>query len=435
MSRKPFALLLTAALLMAVVPLTHAQNNVRPRQDIPIQLVPDRAPFGAVDGWTFDTPAATGLLTCGSVPELFYAPAGVVDQNDNFTFIFNQNNVFDFVTAPAICSVIEVPDNVTTATAPDGTLYTPVHTDTQYLTAGVVDAVQLPIEAYSLPGNWTLAIEDAETTAITIIVPELTTPGILYGDGAILLTGFAANEPMVGLFYAATADGGHELVGDMTFTVQQDGIALLVEPEIDQTNGLPVYIFANANGDVVTVNFPVANVAGLNGETVTLDDFATEIAAGYFGPGGAPDPVVSGDDDDTDTADEPDDADTSTVTIRDGESCEHTVAVGQTLLDIARRYGVTVQQIADVNEDITNVNLIYPGSTLTIPDCLPEPLPPTVDTCDYTIAYGETLFRIAVNNRVTVSDMVRANPQITNTSLIFAGTVIQVPGCGDGLDE
>ncbi|EHQ90918.1 LysM peptidoglycan-binding domain-containing protein [Desulfosporosinus youngiae] len=45
----------------------------------------------------------------------------------------------------------------------------------------------------------------------------------------------------------------------------------------------------------------------------------------------------------------------------------YTVQAWDTLFLIARRFGVTVQQIRDVNPQIINPNLIYIGQVICIP--------------------------------------------------------------------
>ncbi|MCL6594180.1 MAG: LysM peptidoglycan-binding domain-containing C40 family peptidase, partial [Alicyclobacillus sp.] len=45
----------------------------------------------------------------------------------------------------------------------------------------------------------------------------------------------------------------------------------------------------------------------------------------------------------------------------------YTVQAGDTLYTIAQRYGLTVQALAAANPQIQNIDLIYPGETLTLP--------------------------------------------------------------------
>jgi len=58
------------------------------------------------------------------------------------------------------------------------------------------------------------------------------------------------------------------------------------------------------------------------------------------------------------------------------ESCEgqlYTVRAGDTLFLIARRFGVTLQQIRAANPQIVNPNIIFIGQVICIPTVTPEP--------------------------------------------------------------
>jgi LysM repeat protein len=49
--------------------------------------------------------------------------------------------------------------------------------------------------------------------------------------------------------------------------------------------------------------------------------------------------------------------------------------------------------------------------------------------CTHTIQPGETLFRIAVKNNLTVAQLLNANPQVGNGNLIHPGDVLTIPNC------
>ncbi len=49
--------------------------------------------------------------------------------------------------------------------------------------------------------------------------------------------------------------------------------------------------------------------------------------------------------------------------------------------------------------------------------------------CTHTIQPGETLFRIAVKNNLTVAQLLEANPQVGNGNLIHPGDVLNIPDC------
>lgn len=98
----------------------------------------------------------------------------------------------------------------------------------------------------------------------------------------------------------------------------------------------------------------------------------------------------------------------------------YTVKRGDTLSQIARSYGVTVNEIASQN-GIQNPNLIYVGQTLTIPTQISN------STIIYIVKRGDTLSEIARNYGVTVNEIVSQN-KIQNPNLIFPGQklIIQI---------
>lgn len=109
---------------------------------------------------------------------------------------------------------------------------------------------------------------------------------------------------------------------------------------------------------------------------------------------------------------------------------------GDTLWDLSRRYGTTVNTIVQANPKITNPNLIFAGDTIEIPvgpTATPGPttVPPTVTVppgvITYVVQRGDTLSRIAIRFNTTVAAIMQLNPQITNPNLIFAGQVLLIP--------
>lgn len=110
-----------------------------------------------------------------------------------------------------------------------------------------------------------------------------------------------------------------------------------------------------------------------------------------------------------------------------GTGTTYTVQRGDTLSVIARRYGITVNQLAQAN-NISNVNLIRVGQVLRIPGrTTPTPPPaPVPSTTNYTVKRGDTLYSIATRYRTTVAQLVSLN-NLSNASLIRVGQVIKVP--------
>jgi LysM repeat protein len=103
----------------------------------------------------------------------------------------------------------------------------------------------------------------------------------------------------------------------------------------------------------------------------------------------------------------------------------YVVARGDTLKSIAARYGTTLVALANLN-NIYNYNLIYVGQRLSVP--AGSQIPPVQTGSSYVIQYGDTLRKLATRWGVTVYDILAANPQIGNASLIYVGQVIHIPG-------
>ena len=108
------------------------------------------------------------------------------------------------------------------------------------------------------------------------------------------------------------------------------------------------------------------------------------------------------------------------------ETITYTVQRGDTLWAIARRYGTTSGEIAEIN-NISNPNLIYPGQELRIPTNSTTEGEETRGTGDiiYTVQRGDTLSKIAREYNVTVAHIVELN-DITNPNLIYPGEKLRI---------
>ena len=105
-------------------------------------------------------------------------------------------------------------------------------------------------------------------------------------------------------------------------------------------------------------------------------------------------------------------------------SITYTVKRGNTLSQIAKAYGVTVSHIVELN-DIQNPNLIFPGQKLRITESTNETLNPVLQNNYYTVKKGDTLSAIARKYGVTVNYLVNLNG-ISNPNLIYVGQIIRV---------
>ncbi|QUW04435.1 LysM peptidoglycan-binding domain-containing protein [Chloracidobacterium validum] len=107
---------------------------------------------------------------------------------------------------------------------------------------------------------------------------------------------------------------------------------------------------------------------------------------------------------------------------------QHLIRRGETLSGIAQRYGTTVDALMRANRQIRNPNLIYAGQTLTIPSTRSTTAPPQTNTGQYVVRAGDTLSDIAARNGIDLSQLVKANLQIRNPNLIYPGQVVNLPG-------
>lgn len=88
----------------------------------------------------------------------------------------------------------------------------------------------------------------------------------------------------------------------------------------------------------------------------------------------------------------------------------YSVRSGDTMTNIAKLYGVTLQALIDANPQIKNPNLIYTGQTLIIPGA----------EVAYTVKSGDTLNAIAARFHTTANKLAAKNG-IKNPNLIYVG--------------
>ena len=93
------------------------------------------------------------------------------------------------------------------------------------------------------------------------------------------------------------------------------------------------------------------------------------------------------------------------------------VVRGDTMMKIARRFGVSYSSLLAANPQIWNPSLIYAGQVVYLPAAAPT---------YYTVCRGDTLRKIAARYGTSVASLLALNPRIWNANLIYAGQVIRV---------
>lgn len=125
---------------------------------------------------------------------------------------------------------------------------------------------------------------------------------------------------------------------------------------------------------------------------------------------------------------------TASTTVSTISSNTYTVKSGDTLSKIATSYGMSVSQIATLNQ-ISNVNVIRVGQILKVAGTSATTSQSSatnittskvsVNTGTYTVKSGDTLSKIASSNKMTVAQLASLN-NITNVNMIKVGQVLKV---------
>ncbi len=105
----------------------------------------------------------------------------------------------------------------------------------------------------------------------------------------------------------------------------------------------------------------------------------------------------------------------------------HKVEAGNTLWGLQQMYGVQADEIMEANPILSEglktgqtVLIPIPGATTSQPT-------PTVETSNYKVRRGETLYGLSRKFETTVDELIRLNPVLAESSL-QRGQVIKVPG-------
>ena len=98
----------------------------------------------------------------------------------------------------------------------------------------------------------------------------------------------------------------------------------------------------------------------------------------------------------------------------------YTIKQGDTIYKIAREYGTTIDEIVRAN-GLTRPDSLVIGQNLFIPTNSNN------TSSTYTVVSGDTMYKIATQFDITLDELVRANPQISNPNIIQIGQVINIP--------
>lgn len=110
----------------------------------------------------------------------------------------------------------------------------------------------------------------------------------------------------------------------------------------------------------------------------------------------------------------------------------YTVASGDTMKSIAKRFNVSLEFLIAENSHITDPSKIYPGDVLCVPvqpqsgeGRVPSSFPEYYQR--YTVKEGDTVSKIAQSIGVPIDLIIANNPHIPDPAVIFPGDVLCVP--------
>ncbi|OXM86833.1 LysM peptidoglycan-binding domain-containing protein [Paenibacillus rigui] len=105
----------------------------------------------------------------------------------------------------------------------------------------------------------------------------------------------------------------------------------------------------------------------------------------------------------------------------------HMVKKGDTLYQIAQKYNVDLDALIALNTQIADPNVIDVGMKVKIPTN-PKPVEPPSDYLyKHIVMQGDTLWKLGKAWNVPLNDMIEANPQLKNPSVLMTGETVYIP--------
>ncbi|MCR5219322.1 M23 family metallopeptidase [Treponema sp.] len=113
---------------------------------------------------------------------------------------------------------------------------------------------------------------------------------------------------------------------------------------------------------------------------------------------------------------------------------DHKVAKGETFYSISKKYGITVDELCKAN-GITKNDVLKTGQTLKIPSKEGQSDTSAARKYDlYTVQKGDTLYRIAKINGITVDELKKLNG-LEDASALKVGAKLKIPSSAADVKE
>lgn len=107
----------------------------------------------------------------------------------------------------------------------------------------------------------------------------------------------------------------------------------------------------------------------------------------------------------------------------------HMVKQGDTLYLIAKKYNVSLEEMIKANPSISNPDEITVGMKVKIPT---QPKSALDVIHHHIVQQGDSLWKLSKVWGVQLSDMIKANPQLKNPNALLSGEVVNIPQSSHG---
>ncbi|UVI28103.1 LysM peptidoglycan-binding domain-containing protein [Paenibacillus spongiae] len=104
----------------------------------------------------------------------------------------------------------------------------------------------------------------------------------------------------------------------------------------------------------------------------------------------------------------------------------HIVKKGESLYLIAQKYDVSLEELLKLNPNITNPDVINVGEKVKIPSKAAD----MNILHQHVVVQGDTLWKLSKAWGIPLSEMIKANPQLKNPNVLLTGEVVNIPKPG-----
>lgn len=111
----------------------------------------------------------------------------------------------------------------------------------------------------------------------------------------------------------------------------------------------------------------------------------------------------------------------------------HLVKKGETLFNIAKKYGIELQKLITFNSQIADPDQIDVGMKVKIPST-PVPVPPPVGHVlhKHIVVQGDSLWKLSKAWDVPLKAVIDANPHLKNPNVLMTGEIVYIPNLAAG---